>query len=196
MNNADKLHELLSQINAKAQDVNGLVAEINNLAIEYEKVVEDMREINKRVHADFLGSYHDVLKSSIDIFFLDETTDIYSNPFIDCDGRYNIYAAYPTRDLAQMSAKLTKFNSFLLACKYCYDNDFIPDWADISQSKYAIRYDHVHKCYDVVRLTMVEFNQVVFSSSDIAQKIVDYLNSVPLDDDRLPLLDKGDDNDE
>lgn len=37
MNNADKLHELLSQINAKAQDVNGLVAEINNLAIEYEK---------------------------------------------------------------------------------------------------------------------------------------------------------------
>lgn len=155
-----------------------------------------MQEINKRVHADFLGPYHDALKSSTDKFFVDETTDIYCNPYIDCDDVYNIYAAYPTRDLALMSAKLTKFNSFLLACKYCYDNDFVPDWADILQSKYAIRYDHVHKRYDVVRLTMVEFNQVVFSSSDIAQKIVDYLNSVPLDGDRLPLLDKGGDNDE
>ena len=77
----------------------------------------------------------------------------------------------------QFANKLTHLTK-LLRFKYCYDRDYVPDWSNRSEIKW-----YVFRCMqtgtyaiDFVK-TWNELSTVYFSSEEIAQKCVNWLNA-------------------
>lgn len=88
------------------------------------------------------------------------------------------YQHYLTRELAEQAKKIKDFNDKLLAFKYCYDLDYKSDWNNIEESKYYIYYDKSVNAYGVSSNLYMLSNCVYFSTSEIAKKCADWLNSM------------------
>lgn len=80
-------------------------------------------------------------------------------------------------DYARESLRLTSFNNKLLAFKWCWDRDYVPDWSRPYEGKFYVYYDYNTYSYRVTHRTVCRDNAVYFSSKEIAQKCCDWLNS-------------------
>lgn len=95
-------------------------------------------------------------------------------------GEY-ISSAYKTSDIyffmTERFARIFREKSELIAkClwfKWLYDRDFVPDWKDNS-CKYGVCMRNGNFDVDLVRFS--DFNAIYFSSIEIAQKCVEWLN--------------------
>lgn len=155
MNKQERINELNKQIEK-------LRAEINK--IEREDTLEgyknDMSGVNVRYTLDRCS----------DVTLLD--TDIQFNP-----NRYNPYCNYLTKEYADEAARIKKFNDMLMAFKWCYDSDYVPDW-NSSTTKYYVGYNPGTQTYVVFSAFSYCHNIIYFSNLDIAQSCADWLNSM------------------
>lgn len=165
----DILNEYLSQINNIAERANKLVEEFNN-APEQADVIDD----------DILKDYNTIQGDTK--YFLDRTGEIYAEVAQHDSVIRDPYDAYPylnyhTEEYAKEAQKLKKFNDMLLAFKWCYDRNYVPDWT-VKNLKYRIGYDSDKRRYDICGYATWSYFTVYFSSRDIAQKCADWLNNI------------------
>lgn len=155
MNKQERINELNKQIEK-------LKAEINKIEREdtLERYKDDMSEVNVRYTLDKFS----------DVSLLD--TDIPFNT-----NRYNPYCNYLTKEYANEASRIKKFNDMLMAFKWCYDFDYVPDW-NSSTKKYYIIYHSSEHVYDVSCVSNYCHNIIYFSDIDIAQSCVDWLNNI------------------
>ena len=85
---------------------------------------------------------------------------------------------YPTETMAREAASMKQLNDDLLYFKYAYDRDYTPDdyWSDTLIPKYYVYCDMPNASYSVGTAYRGGYNTVYFSSYDIAEKCVDFLN--------------------
>lgn len=89
------------------------------------------------------------------------------------------YRFYLTEELAEQAKKLKDFNDKLLAFKYCYDRDYKPVFSsDYDNRAYYVYYDSEDSNYDYDWDNVCKKSMVYFSSPEVAQKCVDWLNSL------------------
>ena len=69
------------------------------------------------------------------------------------------------------------FNDILLAFKYCYDEEYEPNWAD-NAIKYNVVYDTEQKEYYVKLWADIIHNEIMFSAEEAALKCATYLNKI------------------
>ena len=86
---------------------------------------------------------------------------------------------YPTKELAEQSLELKSFNDKLLAFKYCYDLEYVPDWEDETEKKYYIFMHHEYgeRYFDYDCAVSYAHYTTFFSSEEIAEKCCDWLNN-------------------
>lgn len=166
----DRLNEYLSQINNIAESANKLVEEFIN-APEQADVIDD----------DFLKDYNTVQPNDT-IYFINQCGEIQvsgtgNKSTIQNSFDVHPYLNYHTEEYAKKAQKLKKFNDMLLAFKWCYDRDYVPVWT-AKNLKYCIGYDSAHGRYDFCSYAIWLYSTVYFSSRDIAQKCVDWLNNI------------------
>ena len=161
------------------------IAETNKLVAEITAELATLKEqetTEDDVVTDILERYKDIRELPDYLYYLDENSKIDSfrgeYKFVeDVEDPYNIY---PTKKLAQQAQKMKKFNDLCLAFKYCHDEDYQPDWSNYDY-KYRVIYDFENNRYYVEQPEKYYCNVVHFSSREIAQKLVDYLNEIDPD---------------
>lgn len=161
--------------NEKIKEAERLIAEANKLIAEVKNSKDD---------ENILADYIDAFTKLDRMYYIDSDGDVdyefHSLPFDATD--LNPYGRYPTKELAEQAKAMKDFNDKMLAFKYCYDVDFVPDWTDLSLSKYTVYWDASDGAYavDWGRM-MYRENSVYFSTEEIAQKCADWLNSLKED---------------
>ena len=81
------------------------------------------------------------------------------------------YAIIPFNEKLDMLTKLMKF-------KFCYDYSYIPDWRNESELKWFVCCRTTEGKYEVGWVSIMDRpSTVYFSSEEIAQKCVDWLNA-------------------
>jgi hypothetical protein len=166
----DICNAYLSQINNIAERVNKLVEEFNN-APEQADVIDD----------DFLKDYNTVQPNDT-IYFINQCCELQvgstgNKSTIQDPFDAQPYLNYHTEEYAKKAQKLKKFNDMLLAFKWCYDRYYVPDWT-AKKLKYCIGYNPADGRYDICSYASWLYSMVYFSSRDIAQKCVDWLNNI------------------
>lgn len=112
------------------------------------------------------------------VYFLDSDSEVdSSHNYNEYENASNPYCNYPTIKLAQQSAKIKMFNDILLAFKYCYEEEYKPNWT-VNNNKYFIHYDSYTHEYEVDVWSHSIYNVVVFGDGRIAQMCVEYLNEI------------------
>ena len=61
---------------------------------------------------------------------------------------HDVFCAYPNNETAVYAQRLKCFNDRLLAFKYCYDRDYVPNFFDDTK-KYFVWYDNDERIYKV-----------------------------------------------
>lgn len=161
--------------NEKIKEAERLIAEANKLIAEVKNNKDDAIILTDYIYAftKLDRMYYIDSDGSIDYVF-------HSLPFDDMDP--SPYGYYPTIELAEQAKAMKDFNDKMLAFKYCYDADYVPDWTDLSLSKYTVYWDALDGAYGVDwGRTMYRENSVYFSTEEIAQKCADWLNSLKED---------------
>lgn len=74
-----------------------------------------------------------------------------------------LYCHYHTQEYAEMAMEMKEFNDKLLAFKWCYDRDYVPDWDDEGETKYSVMYDNQSESYKTAEWRISKFNTVCFS---------------------------------
>ena len=83
-----------------------------------------------------------------------------------------------TKEYANKAFKMKKFNDMLMAFKWCYDRNYEPDWSK-DNAKYCVTYNNSNvKHYCVEWSKVCNFNTIYFSSRDIANKCINWLNDI------------------
>jgi hypothetical protein len=149
---------------------------------ELKKQIEEINaEINELERDDTLEQYESDISWGSDRYTLDEFGRVkILEPTIGFNSdEYNPYRHYMTKEYANNAAQMKKFNDMLMAFKWCYDRDYEPDWTT-RYAKYYIVYnfDANPNHYCVSWCYTYNLNTIYFSSEDIAQKCVDWLNDI------------------
>ena len=89
------------------------------------------------------------------------------------------YQHYLTKELAAQAKAMKDFNDKLLAFKYCYDNDFVPDWNDGDTEKWSVYIDADRKRYWYTSSYNCYYpNGVYFSCAEVAKQCCEWLYSL------------------
>lgn len=147
---------------------------------ELKKQIEKLKaEINKIEHEDTLERYKNDVSGVNVRYTLDKYSDVtLLDPDIQFNSnRYNPYCNYLTTEYANEAARIKKFNDMLMAFKWCYDFDYVPDWNSLTK-KYYIVYNPPTQAYDVCCICSYCHNIIYFSNQDIAQSCADWLNNI------------------
>lgn len=158
--------------NEKIKEAERLIAEANKLIAEVKNSSDD---------ENILADYIDAFTVRDRMYYIDSDDDIdfvmYDLPFDATES--NPYGHYPTKELAEQAKAMKAFNDKLLAFKYCYDADYVPDWSDISSNKFYVYYDVQYNRYrpDYGRLMQWK-SAVYFSTLAIAERCANWLNSL------------------
>lgn len=175
MNNNDfltQLNEYLSQINEIADKANKLAEEYT--ASEQAKAVDNAKEVDDKDYTlDLLKDYVDTFDNEM---YWVECDSICHGYVEEDDGNVFTFDNFPIEEYAKKLQKLNKFNGMMLAFKWCYDRDYEPDWNDMNQFKYYVEHNSKSDSFGVRYNISSRFNLVYFSSYEIAQKCVDWLN--------------------
>lgn len=82
--------------------------------------------------------------------------------------------AYKTKEEAEKKANWQKIRNQLE--KFAKENnEYDFNWKDNFQDKYCIYYDHFYNLIDISEVGCGQFDEVYFSSADIARKAIDYI---------------------
>lgn len=102
--------------------------------------------------------------------------EYYDNGYTDHQSNL-MHRYFKTRKHASMFTERVQFIANLLHFKYLYDRDYEPNWIDLLEYKYYIFYNGKTKkfewCYTIINSHP---ETVYFSTKEIAQKCVDWLN--------------------
>ena len=169
-NRKDKIKELEEYLNKAFNLLNEIKEE------------EKVKEANEK---NILEEYRATLcNEGSTVYAIDEFNDIIDGkvpsgadfPSLETIDRC---ANYPTKEIAKQSLALKSFNDKLLAFKYCYDKDYKPNWNNDYERKYYVYVNHHSKepYFDCSYCTACCYNDVYFSSEEIAKKCCDYLNN-------------------
>ena len=169
-NRKDKMKELEEYLN-KAYE---LLDELK----EEEKIKEASKENILKEYRTFMSN------EGRTFYYINEFNDIeegkvYNETNSPCLEDINKCTNYPTKELAEQSLKLKSFNDKLLAFKYCYDRDYVPDWKDGAEKKYYIfmHCEYRDNYFDYDCAVNYKHGTVFFSSEEIAEKCCDWLNN-------------------
>lgn len=94
------------------------------------------------------------------------------------EDNYNPYFQFIDASYADEAVRLHKLICMQLAFKWCHDRDFKPDWKDVTQTKYYLNIDLDSNLFIVDSVRVIKRSVVCFSTSEIAQKCADWLNSL------------------
>lgn len=168
-------------IDEKIELLESRIAETNKLLAEIRKERENEEKKNTE---SILAEYWNYINSGEKVFYLDGYNTIIESGFIDVDDeKYNDnntdrYSNYPIKEYAEQAQKIKEFNDKLLAFKWCYDRNYKPVFSgDYNNQSYCIYYDSEDKKYDYGCDSVFNRNEIYFSSAEIAQKCVDWLNA-------------------
>ena len=83
---------------------------------------------------------------------------------------------FKSERMAKIFAEKTQFIADCLFWKEMYDSNYVPDW-NISRMTWVVVFDHARGKYEVVGYSTWKFDNVCFSTEEIAQGLADWLNS-------------------
>jgi len=86
--------------------------------------------------------------------------------------------AFPTIKFAEMFRKKAQFIADCLLFKWHYDRNYVPDFSlsNNYETMYAVAYDPEAKLYQWCTESYIDYNQIYFSSEEIAEKCAEWLN--------------------
>jgi hypothetical protein len=156
---------------------NSLNKELNELSIKIKDY--EQRLLDEDKEEDVLAKYKRDLANVAKgyNFFLDNDSEVDSGDYGFAENTYNPYNLYVTEKIANQSAKMKKFNDLLLAYKYCYEEDYEPDWTNDS-TKYIISYDTNLEMYYVDDWSWSAYNTVMFGNKSVANNCAKWLNEI------------------
>ena len=153
------------------------IKENKNMTIteKIDALEKELAELKEQIKTDVVADYRNGGgRTSYAVSF--------DNVIIPCplcnDYPNNTYYYHHTKEYAKMAMEMKEFNDKLLAFKWCYDRDYVPDWSDGNESKYVVVYDSRINRYEVELWTRMNYNTVHFSTIEIAQKCCDWLNGI------------------
>lgn len=174
--------EKMNRLSETIAETNRLFSELTEeLATSKEsEVMENPTPINT------LQKYIDTRNTSDDVYYINEDSEVRQCVVTvtfstDVENPYDVYV---TEALARQAQKIKKFNDLCLAFKYCYDNNYQPNWSNY-EYKYYVVYDVEDNIYYVEQFQSCCGNIVYFSCRELAQKLADYLNEIDPDGDMV-----------
>lgn len=157
----------------KVKKMNEMLEEVNNLAKEINE------EINKKQtdDADMLSIYINDIKGGLTQYWVNSDGEVQSGVDDYRPHSFNPYCNYNNDTYAKTAARMKKFTDILLAFKWCYDRDYVPDWS-VDDVRHCVSYDSFCGQYDISCCVNWSCSMVYFSSEGIAQKCADWLNQI------------------
>lgn len=157
------------KIEALKQEFLERLSELEKEAAEENSTSEDiLAKYVKHLDGDSISYYLNMYSEVVSVYASYDTIDDKRNP----------YQLYPTADLARLAYAHKRYNDMLLAFKYCYDNDYCPDWGSFD-NMYSVGFNHKERKYEAITLLHDTSSSVIFSTKEIAQKCADWLNAYP-----------------
>ena len=167
MNNKESAKELLLKADELISKAKELLNEVDD---ESECEVSDDILAAWEEHISTVGAYG--------LMDDDSVWNIVNGPYPLYKEDFNPYGTYPTEEYALMAQKMKIFNDKLLAFKWCYDRDYVPNWRDTRETKYIVIFDNTDRRYEVDGHDTWSYPAVWFSSEEIALKCADWLNNL------------------
>lgn len=167
-------------MNDKLKRIEKLFAEMQKCSDEMKALADELRaapEENIDTGVGMLSTYIKDIESGSTQYWLDSDGEVDNGAADYMSYKFNPYCNYNDDTFAEKAARMKKFTDMLLAFKWCYDRNYEPDWST-NDDKYFVAYDSVEGQYDTTYSIALSYNVVYFSSEDIAQKCVDWLNSI------------------
>ena len=165
MDNSEKM--------AKAQE---LIKEANQLLdeISFSK--------NESANSSPTAEYEDALRKPTPHYYIGlrgkvvEGTSFPKSFEKHCDNPYWRFLSF---DYARIAAIHHRLIDAQLAFKWCHDRDYVPDWKNSDENKYAVYFNYVsNKYYVLAEQSCCDVTMVYFSAYEIAQKCADWLNAL------------------
>ena len=161
--------------------LNGYLAQINALAEEYNHSEQAEDKNPKDYTLELLKDYIEAFKNPM--YWL-EFGDICHGSLAGGEDDIFAFEYFPTGEYAKKLRKLNRLNGMMLAFKWCYDRDYVPNWA-VDSCKYTIMWDTATNRFDYTWSNIALFNHVYFSSDFIAKKCAEWLNKVSESEDLI-----------
>lgn len=159
--------DLLARIQQLEKQQEGIAAELKDLS----GMVKNLPDTNKKgLHFEDGETF----------YFVDTDGNVYEH-------QYHEYfweiaqknRAFRSREMAEMFAEKTQFIADSLMWKELYDRDYVPDW-EKKEYRYSVYYNNGEYMYKVasnLSFSYCDFNEIYFSTKEIAQGLADWLNS-------------------
>ena len=131
--------------------------------------------------ADYINVINDKVVNKDLVYYISDDGDVsdYLGSTFDDNVNYNPYYQFLTQPYAEEAARMYKMICMQLAFKWCHDSDYVPDWKNSAENKYAVYFNHVcNNYYVVAEQSCCDVATVYFSTYEIAQKCADWLNSM------------------
>lgn len=143
------------------------------IAEKIDALEKELAELKEQIKTDIVADYRNKYNNMTYAVASD-------NEIIPCVfGCYkNTYSCYHTVEYAEMAKEMKEFNDKLLAFKWCYDRNYVPNWDDTSIWKHCVAYNHYDNQYTVHSWFSEKYPTVCFSTKEIAQKCCDWLNGM------------------
>ena len=163
--------------------------ELNDLKKEIEELKQKNSSGTEEADEPVLEDYETAFMFHHDtggFYYLNSNGEITSATFAGFVYRptdYNPWCNYLSKEYADTSAKIRRFNDMLLAFKWCYDRDYIPKYSDsiCEDAKWYVYYDTEEEQYLRDSLYAWVEPTVYFSSEEIAEKCCNWLNDIDPD---------------
>lgn len=159
--------ELQAQISAIRRSIQAQQERLDELEKQL-KSADEFDDIDKPLEIDSCDTVYFVTEAGTISIMYGASTNV---PF------YNVrHRAFKQLKYAEMFREKTQFIADLLHFKWLYDRDYEPDWLDERERKYFVTYYHYVNGWVFDYVTRGNAEGVYFSSQEIAQKCVDWLN--------------------
>lgn len=164
-------------MNDKLKRIEELLAEMQKCSDEMKALADELRATPEENTVDVLSIYINDITSGVYKYWVNSDGEVQYG-VVDCGiYEFNPYCNYNDDIYAEKAARMKKFADMLLAFKWCYDRKYEPDWS-AENPKYCVLYDTSTGRYDTDCCGNWLFPFIYFSSMNIAQKCVDWLNSI------------------
>tara|TARA_B110000977_G_C10727332_1_gene357639 strand:- start:9 stop:458 length:450 start_codon:yes stop_codon:yes gene_type:complete len=84
---------------------------------------------------------------------------------------------YETEELAEKASVLQRRANLVIQACLNFDPDFVPNWSNPGEIKYAPYYDHRNQKWCSCRKFVTDESAAYISTQEIADKVVAYLNT-------------------
>ena len=147
---------------------------IENTYEDYMKLLKDLGPTNLEIPEEF--KKHWTPKDNDTYYFLNRLGEVVLDTDINSFFQIGIlenYNAFPTEELAEKAANLSKLGRLILLWQYANDCAFEPDWLDDIQYKYYLVFDSRDKnaCYDYS--FRQKSNNIHFETSEQVKAFID-----------------------